>query len=878
VNQWPLVGRTADLDAILAQVDHELPAAVVIAGVAGVGKSRLLREVAAVAAERGWAIHTVVGTRAAASIPFGAVASMLTERLEDASSVEILAHARRALGSADDEPARLLVVDDAQRLDAASATLVHQVVTEGVCRLVATVRSGEAAPDAIESLWTAGWAGRVELRGLSVIETGELLEAALQGPVDGATRQRLWETTRGNALYLRELVLGATATGSLRNDGGIWRLRGPTSTPPRLVELIAARLGALDDDARAAVDVLAVAERIELDQLEALVAADVLERLEDAGVIDVVDDGGRPLVVLAHPLYGEAVMATMPSLRRRRVCGLVADAVEAAGMAHPGELVRVVTWRLDAGRSVDSELLTTAARRAYNAHDLGLAERLASTARSAGGGVEAGLVLAETAMLVGRHEEAATLLGELAGEAMTDPQRVEVADSRALVLGLYLGREDEALDVVNETRALVDDVELIDPLIASLATVLAQAPKPVAALETARPLLDRPASPSFHRGAYAAAVALALMGGLDEAIDVGRRGYEVHSSMGRAVHFLPEAQFIGPVLALCGAGRLADADEMVARGYDAAVSGRHADLQAAFNLLAGLTAVHRGRLSAAANHFREAAVVNREINDVAGLRWALGGSALAGGMRGDLHECDAAVAALGSSPPPPIQLFELDLVERGRAWTLAARGERTTAVASLQSAAQRAADASLAVTEALLRHDLARLGEARAQHDRLTELAGTVDGELTDVLAEHCRALVSRSGAALEVVAGRLEELGVDLIAAEAALDAAAAHRRDGLRRRAAECEGFAHHLIVNCDGARSPAMRMDLGLTTLTGREREVATLAARGLANREIAEQLYLSLRTVENHLQRIYDKLGVSGREQLGVALGDRSKLLD
>ena len=209
--------------------------------------------------------------------------------------MEILAHARRALASADDEPARLLVVDDAQRLDAASATLVHQVVTEGVCRLVATVRSGEAAPDAIESLWTAGWAGRVELRGLSVIETGELLEAALQGPVDGATRQRLWETTRGNALYLRELVLGATATGSLRNDGGIWRLRGPTSTPPRLVELIAARLGALDDDARSAVDVLAVAERIELDQLAALVAADVLERLEDAGVIDVVDDGGRPV-------------------------------------------------------------------------------------------------------------------------------------------------------------------------------------------------------------------------------------------------------------------------------------------------------------------------------------------------------------------------------------------------------------------------------------------------------------------------------------------------------------------------------------------------------------------------------------------------------
>ena len=176
-----------------------------------------------------------------------------------------------------------------------------------------------------------------------------------------------------------------------------------------------------------------------LGELTGLVEVDVLERLEEAGVIEVIDDRGGPLVVLAHPLYGEAVLAAMPVLRRRRVCGLVADAVEAAGMARSGDLVRVATWRLDAGQPVDRELLTTAARRAYNAHDLGLAERLALAARSAGGGVEAGLVLAETALLLGRHEEAAALLDELAVEATTDQQRVDVADSRAITLGLFLG-------------------------------------------------------------------------------------------------------------------------------------------------------------------------------------------------------------------------------------------------------------------------------------------------------------------------------------------------------------------------------------------------------------------------------------------------------
>jgi DNA-binding CsgD family transcriptional regulator len=62
----------------------------------------------------------------------------------------------------------------------------------------------------------------------------------------------------------------------------------------------------------------------------------------------------------------------------------------------------------------------------------------------------------------------------------------------------------------------------------------------------------------------------------------------------------------------------------------------------------------------------------------------------------------------------------------------------------------------------------------------------------------------------------------------------------------------------------------MDLELIELTAREREVASLAARGLTNREIADNLYLSPRTVENHLQRIYDKLGVSSRDELNAAL--------
>jgi DNA-binding CsgD family transcriptional regulator len=56
-----------------------------------------------------------------------------------------------------------------------------------------------------------------------------------------------------------------------------------------------------------------------------------------------------------------------------------------------------------------------------------------------------------------------------------------------------------------------------------------------------------------------------------------------------------------------------------------------------------------------------------------------------------------------------------------------------------------------------------------------------------------------------------------------------------------------------------------------LTGREREVAMLAARGRTSPEIATSLYLSVRTVDTHLHRVYRKLMIEGRHELAAAMG-------
>jgi DNA-binding CsgD family transcriptional regulator len=80
----------------------------------------------------------------------------------------------------------------------------------------------------------------------------------------------------------------------------------------------------------------------------------------------------------------------------------------------------------------------------------------------------------------------------------------------------------------------------------------------------------------------------------------------------------------------------------------------------------------------------------------------------------------------------------------------------------------------------------------------------------------------------------------------------------------------LAEEALARAERSGRPAARA-VGVQPLTAREREVALLAARGRSSREIADTLYLSTRTVETHLARVYRKLGISTRSGLAAALG-------
>ena len=113
--------------------------------------------------------------------------------------------------------------------------------------------------------------------------------------------------------------MAAHAQGSLRVRHGVWRVQGRVPVVGRLADVIAVRLGQLDQAERPVAELLAVAAPVDLAELEDRFGSTTLEALERCGVLRVVADGPQRRAELAHPLYGELLRDAMASMTRQRV-------------------------------------------------------------------------------------------------------------------------------------------------------------------------------------------------------------------------------------------------------------------------------------------------------------------------------------------------------------------------------------------------------------------------------------------------------------------------------------------------------------------------------------------------------------------------------
>jgi DNA-binding CsgD family transcriptional regulator len=870
---WAFVGRAEELDGLLERLGDGSSHGVVLAGPAGVGKTRLAAEFLSRAAGPRTATAHITASRSTTRVPFGAVASLLPAGDYPEGTVESRAGMLRSAAAAlvrDAQDRRLvLLVDDAHLLDDASATLIYQLVATRAAFVVATVRSTEPAPAPIVGLWKDELVERIELPGLGIDAIEDLLCAQLGGQVDSFVVSHLADHCRGNVLFLRELVTGAVRDRSLVDDCGIWRLVGPLSPSDRLVELVEVRLGDLDPDERSLLELVCWGEPLEMTELGTLADLAHAEQLEQRGFLSARQEGDRREVRPAHPVYGDVVRARTPALRVPRLATMLADTVEQRGLQHPRDVLRVATWRLDGGGG-SPEVMLAAAQTARWSYDFPLAARLVGRALAVGAGFDAALLAAEVATLQGRIGDGQEQLADLVGKASTDRERTLVALARLNNQAFYGGAIDDGLTIAEQAEQTIEGQDWKDEIRARRAGLLLAKCGPNCAEEEFEPLLRGSNERALVWTYHVAAPAFAHMGRFGAAIDAAERGYAVARSLSRPTEWYPWVHTFFRCQALALAGRLFEAEGLAKREHALALEDGSVEAQAWFSWGVAYTLRERGDVSSSIRFGREAVALFRELGRTLVQREALMdlAFALAAGGRGD--EARETMRALDHLGLPPGYLTGVDLTI-ARSWVEAVTGDLPRARRCLLEAievGERIGD-FVGVTSAV--HAMARLGSATdKQVHRLDELADIVEGDLVRARARHVRGLVGADAEHLEWASARFEALGAELLAAEAAGDAAAAARRAGQRRRAATNEFRSCALLGRCEGAVLLGHHGKTTRDVLTRAEQEAALLAAAGRSNRSIADELCLSVRTVEGRLQRVYTKLGVTGREELGAKL--------
>jgi DNA-binding CsgD family transcriptional regulator/tetratricopeptide (TPR) repeat protein len=862
MDRWPTVGRAEEQRFISDAIADPDRSGVLVAGQAGVGKTQLIREVLSTTYDHH--LEWITASESLRPLPFGALAHLLPSNLHQVDQVDLLNVLGQHLQRRAEGRPIVLAVDDIHLLDGLSAGWIDYIAIRGLATVLLTLRSGSPVPDALGRLCRNGDIPRLELQALSRSEFDEMLELALDGIIESVSLERMWEATRGNVLFARELVADVLDAGELRQIQGVWRWAGGVGPAPRLQEAIGARLDGLTGPGRRFLELLSVGEPLALATAESVTADGVLIELERRGLI-AVDGEAAPTIRFAHPLFGEVLRAEMPSLLRRQINHQLAQILRTETERTPADLLKLAVLWQGSGERVDPTILAEAAQVANNLSDHPLAERLAADSLEQQRSFLAQLELGWSLLSQHHYDEATELLAPLVGSEPDDNARERLADGLSLAMGHGLGRVADALALMTEiesstvglaTRSLIRcHRATLHTFVCQYATAIELGMSAIAAHDDDR---------VFARSVTSIASSLVMMGKTEDALSFTEAGLacalRVRNDLPRAAGWAVSSR----CTALAFAGRAPEALQLLE--HFGSSPGVPPDLRSRSNIYRGRFLLLTGRVASARRCLKDAAVVVRADADNGS--WCLAVLAEAEALLG--HPAAAAVArnealSLRGNDRLTVLVDEL----RALAWVDAQEGRLTDAIAALWAAADMAHERSQHCFELVILHDLLRVGETDAAV-RARDVSQLVDGSLGAAVGLHAQAVVSQRGMDLELAASSFAQMQHSLSASELWAAASAAYGREGLQARSTKAAKKSYETAALCEGAKMRATAPADQVEPLSRRQREVALLAARGATNAEIANVLSLSVRTVESHLYAAFAKLGLTARDELPFAL--------
>ncbi len=862
---WPIVGRDGELrQALVALGGGAEFRGVALVGESGVGKSTLARALADTLESGGATVRFALGTQTGFAIPLGAFSRSVTIDAPQEPAA-VLAAAHQTL---EREENLVVVVDDAQLLDPLSSTLVHQLAASGSARLIVTIQSGDPVPDAITALLKERLLQNLRVEAFTPEQTETLARAVLGGVVDTRLVNELHRQTAGSPLLLRGLLDAGRESGVLvRTDAG-WQLRGALGADRQLHDLLEFRLQSFAPEELEAVEILAIVELLDWEILRELCDADAVGRLERRGVIQLVADGCNMVARLCHPILGKAAIQRAGVVRSRQLNGLLAQAFQEHLRAGGRRLrlpdvrgqIRLAHFMTRSDLAPDLDVIVDAAASAVTMSDIAGGEELARFAFERGGGVTAAIVLADALGWQGRGDEVEAVLNDVDLNGADQWLAVRWGCLRAANLFFSCRRVELARLALSDVKARVDCAELLPQVTATEAAFAFFSGDVATALDLGFAVSTCPdVQPVVGKWVTTwMCWALALTGRFAEVRHVADTGRPTVFDRPGPYRF---AMGLAEVVGLTAAGDNPAAERVWER-Y--AATTRLWPAQDAFlHAMLGFVQLGQGELLAACSAFRASISAMSRGFPPGWLMLVSAWSAQAEGARGDSAAAAAALRRSEEAYGPQVAVF-LPELELARAWERASIGQTSAAQTHAVHAAQIARQSAMYAVEMRALHTAVRLDD-RSQAERLAELAIALNTPLAEAVAEHARGLAEHDGDVLDAVSDRFAELGAVALAADAAAQAAREHASAGQRGKEMRSSTRAHWLASQHE-IRTPAVHSVTQPLPITDREREIVMLAAAGLSNRQIAEKLSVSVRTVEGHVYRIFAKLGIERRDQL------------
>jgi DNA-binding CsgD family transcriptional regulator len=853
---WDIEIETRMLHAVVDRAARRGAEVNVLHGLAGSGATTLAEAAVALLRERGVVVLAVYASAELRDAPLGAMAALLSsvETAADAPVAERLQRLFLSLAPASAAP--VLFVDDAAQLDNVSAAAVRQLVRSYGVRCILTARTGEALPEQIARLDDEGLVRRTAVDPLSSATAAALVEGAIGSRPEAMSLQRLLVRAGGTPLLLRGLVRAAIASGAVRStpSGSVIE---HVSLPVRLAVAIGAGYDGCGRDAVDFAELLVVAGRLPVAVLDERPG---LAELSGAGMVAVVGDS----VSIAHPMHAEVLSARLSASRvnelRIEAAELLsrsasdddrfAGAVALARSSHPPATAEVV-WAAQRANALDDRAVA-----------IELGERALRLAADRGEAAPpaASLARADALSVSGRLDEADSAFADALRDATND-QDLSVVAVRA---GFHsaLRREQPERAAAIWRNALE---RIVDPTAhAYLTTNIAKWQLRVGALATVDSDTLRQRTPDASTGLDTRLFQLLAAVNAGD-VATGRRLLAAIRPLAEATKHVARnvtdtADFVEFVLMIFEAR------------IDEALSFAERVLVDPFAESAGVWSYGTAFAHYQAGRFDEALRLATIAVEQLGWRDFLGLSGSAVGLRASaaaqlgLFDLAAQIAGAMGAEARRVVAGDLQIAE-AEAYILAAAGEERAAIERIAASVGAAIAADHGSLAGITASVATRLGHPGVALDAMRLVVGAPTAPVVALLNGYATALDAADPRALLESAEALETAGFAAAAHDAARQAADLARGASQTSLARKAES----VRVRVGGLLSPSPLSVGTAGILSERELTIATLAASRERNREIADQLGLSLRTVENHLANVYRKLGVDGRDELRERLG-------